>query len=120
MNVFKLRDQLINDYASYISSFINNRDEQIKDYVEEQLREGLLWPDPLIQLNPSFEPGCKIDELVDEGVFHEECRQIFRLKPDPYDFGKDLRLHKHQEEAVRIAGSGENYVLTTGTGSNYV
>ena len=117
MNVFNLRDQLIEDYSSYISSFIRIKDKRISDYVEGQLKGGLLWPDPLIQLNPSFGPGSRIDELVHEGVLHEECQRIFRLKPTPYDFGKELRLHKHQEEAVRIARNRENYVLTTGTGS---
>ena len=28
-----------------------------------------------------------------------------------------MRLHKHQEDAVRIGATGANYVLTTGTGS---
>src|SRR5215204_5075448 len=81
------------------------------------LDEGLLWPDPLIQLNPSFEAGESIDELVDEGVLHEECARIFRVKKDPHDPGKDLRLHRHQSEAIRTARAGRNYVLTTGTGS---
>jgi len=66
LNVFNLRDQLIGDYSSYISSFTRIKDERINQYVEEQLQGGLLWPDPLIQLNPSFEPGAWIDDLVDE------------------------------------------------------
>ena len=28
-----------------------------------------------------------------------------------------LRLHRHQEDAIRVATTGANYVLTTGTGS---
>jgi ATP-dependent helicase YprA (DUF1998 family) len=28
-----------------------------------------------------------------------------------------MQLHLHQEQAVRESGSGQNYVLTTGTGS---
>ena len=31
--------------------------------------------------------------------------------------GKPLRLHRHQADAVEAARSGDNYVLTTGTGS---
>ena len=57
MNVFVLRNQLTLDYASYIRSFINIRDDDIRRYVDRELDEGLLWPDPLLQLNPSFEPG---------------------------------------------------------------
>jgi ATP-dependent helicase YprA (DUF1998 family) len=31
--------------------------------------------------------------------------------------GRPLRLHRHQAEALQAAASGDNYVLTTGTGS---
>jgi len=117
MDVFDLRNSLIKDYSSYISSFITIRDKRIKDTVDQSIAQGLLWPDPLIQLNPSFELGKKIDELVEEGILHKGCSRIFRRKETPDDFGKDLRLHKHQEDAIRIAKSSQNYILTTGTGS---
>ncbi|MBF6596052.1 MAG: DEAD/DEAH box helicase [Thermaceae bacterium] len=126
MNVFDLRNRLIDDYKSYVSSFVNIRDERIRDHVRESLDSGALWPDPLIQLNPSFEPGDWIDDLVKEGVLHEECGRVFRMKRDPHDEGQPLRLHKHQSDAVRVArgsggsdggGGSDSYVLTTGTGS---
>jgi hypothetical protein len=58
MNVFDLRDALIDDYSEYISSFIQIRDKHIKEYVGQSIDLGLLWPDPLIQLNPTFEPAA--------------------------------------------------------------
>lgn len=118
MNIFDFRDGLIDDYNKYVTSFINIKDEQIKRHVEEKLKSGVLWPEPLIQLNPSFEPGKWIDDLVSEGVLHEECSRIFRVKKDQTDNeGRRLRLHKHQLDAVLTASKGHNYVLTTGTGS---
>ncbi|MGI6235811.1 MAG: DEAD/DEAH box helicase, partial [Christensenellales bacterium] len=117
MNVFDLRSSLIEDYSSYISSFIRIRDPKIKDYVDQSIDQGLLWPDPLIQLNPTFDPGKWIDDLSDEGVLQKECKRIFRRKQAPDDFGQPLRLHKHQEDAIRKAREGQNYILTTGTGS---
>jgi len=117
MNVFELRKRLVDDYASFVKSFINIRDPRIRQEVRERMDEGLLWPDPLIQLNPCFEPGESIDELVDARILHDECRSIFRLKSGPADSGKTLRLHRHQSEAVKVASTGRNYVLTTGTGS---
>ena len=54
MNVFKLRRQLIDDYSTYIHSFINIQDARIRDHVNRELQAGTLWPDPLIQLNPTF------------------------------------------------------------------
>lgn len=117
MDVFNLREKLIGDYSSYIKSFITIGDEGISQKVEDELSEGLLWPDPLIQLNPSFSPGKNVDALVEEGELHKECSKIFRRKSDPADFGSPLNLYKHQEDAIRIANKGHNYVLSTGTGS---
>lgn len=117
MDVFRLRGQLVEDYSDYIHSFIRIRDERIRNEVESSLASGELWPEPLIQLNPAFAPGGTIDESVDQGVLHDECRRIFRAKKDELPDGIPIRLHKHQTEAVHAARTGGNYVLTTGTGS---
>ena len=79
MDVFKLKDSLITNYASYIRSFINIRDNTIKQKVDNYLDEGNLWPEALIQLNPAFESGGYIDELVMQGLLHAECSNIFRI-----------------------------------------
>jgi ATP-dependent helicase YprA (DUF1998 family)/very-short-patch-repair endonuclease len=115
MDVFDLRTRLIGDYAQYASSFININDERIVGTVEHSLREGAFWPDPLIQLNPHFESGDTVSELVSAGILHEECNRIF-LK-DKQRGGYPLRFHRHQREAIEIARQGHNYILTTGTGS---
>jgi ATP-dependent helicase YprA (DUF1998 family) len=118
MDVFALRDRLIADYASYIGSFLEIRDPKVAEHVDERLREGVLWPEPLIQLNPSFQAGDWIDDLVAQGLLHPECKRVFRIKPNPDGTdSRRLRLHRHQSDAVRTARSGDNYVLTTGTGS---
>ncbi len=117
MDVFGLRNNLIRDYEEYIKSFFVIRDVRISAAVNQHLDDGELWPDPLIQLNPSFERGHTIDEFVIDGVLHEQCRGIFRVGKTAAGRGTMLRLHRHQEEAIRIAAGGHNYVLTTGTGS---
>jgi len=117
MDVFSLRKTLTQEYSAYIRSFIQIRDERISKHVVDSLDAGLLWPEPLIQLNPSFEPGEWISELVDQGLLHAECSKIFSSKESTTGEAKPLRLYKHQADAVRAARSGDNYVLTTGTGS---
>lgn len=118
MNIFEFRNQLIGDYASYIKSFIQIRHPAIHEYVERQLAKGILWPEPLIQLNPLFAQGETIDALVAQEMLHQECARIFRKgKTADDELGQSLRLHKHQEEAIRLARMGASYVLTTGTGS---
>ena len=117
MNVFGLRDEVITEYGEFVGSFVQVRAEDLSEKVEEHFEGGRLWPQPMLQLNPSFEAGASIEELADEGVLDERCREIFRLDKTDAETGRPLRLHRHQEEAVRAAGSGDHYVLTTGTGS---
>jgi ATP-dependent helicase YprA (DUF1998 family) len=119
MDAFEIRRQLVADYAQYVQSFINIRDRRISECVQSELDSGLLWPDPLIQLNPAFEAGDSIDALVAEGILHEECSRIFKKDKEPgsNNSGKPLNLYRHQSKAVRCAVQNNNYVLTTGTAS---
>ncbi len=118
MDVFDLRDTLVGDYGRYAESFFAIRDERIRDHVAaEGGAAGALWPDPPLQLNPSFEPGGYVDELVDEGLLHPRCSTIFRVGKTAEGGGTGLRFHRHQADAIRVARRGRSYVLTTGTGS---
>lgn len=100
MDVFELRRKLVEEYGDYVGSFIRIKDGRVANAVESSLDAGLLWPDPLIQLNPSFEPGETVDELASDGSLHEECGRIFRAGKEKHnDVGKDLRLHRHQPES---------------------
>lgn len=117
MNIFDLHYGLIEDYQQYVESFIRIKDGRIRGLVDEAISGGLFWPDPLVQLNPSFESGGRIAELVTADVLHPECERVFRVAKDQDGTGKPIILHRHQAEAVRAAASGDNYVLTTGTGS---
>jgi len=118
MDVFELRRKIIQDYSSYTKSFINIGDERIRVQVSDALDSGSFWPEPLIQLNPSFELGKFVHELSAENILHNECAKIFCTgKSAKGELGQALRLHKHQEEAIRTASKGHSYVLATGTGS---
>src|SRR3546814_6298338 len=88
------------------------------DVCSSDLDGERFWPEPRVVLNPAFEPGGWIDDLVAEGLLHERCRDIFRIGKSASQFaGEPMRLHKHQVDAIRQAAAGQNYVLTTGTGS---
>ncbi len=118
MNVFDLRDRLVGDYASYTRSFIKIADASHLNTVDSALNAGAFWPEPLLQLNPTFLPGGTIDELVADGTLHSECAKIFRIdKSDTDHTGKPLLLHTHQRKAILKAKEDKSYVLTSGTGS---
>jgi ATP-dependent helicase YprA (DUF1998 family) len=118
MDVFDLRARLVGDYGHYTRSFIKIANQRIKEKVDGALDNGALWPEPLLQLNPTFLAGGTIDDLFADGTLHPECRKIFRIdKSDSDHSGKELALYAHQTEAIRKSREGKSYVLTSGTGS---
>src|SRR5438128_2263455 len=117
VDVFAFRQRLIADYERFSRSFSRIRADDIAQFLDAAYHAEQFWPAPLVQLNPHFVPGGTIEDLVDARLLHEECRTIFRTDKTPQDLGKAMRLHKHQEEAIRVAKQGDSYVLTTGTGS---
>jgi very-short-patch-repair endonuclease len=117
VDVFDLRRRVIDDYASYVRSFFAIRDERIRAHVDAELEGGRLWPEPLLQVSPAFEPGDSLDQLIAAGELHPDARSIFvHRSPDGVPQAP-LALHRHQVEGLRAARRGASYVLTTGTGS---
>ena len=111
MDVFGLRASVIDNYRDYVESFLNIREEAIRDFVHKELHRGVLWPDALIQVSPSYVMGRTVSNLVGDGLIDPLCADIFQKD------GKTFHLYSHQEEAIKLASREEPYVLTTGTGS---
>lgn len=112
MDAFKLRERLVRDYRSYVEGFLNIADGRIRETVGDAYDQGLLWPEPLIQLNPNFTMDATIDSLVAASRIHKECGRIFRVgKNDARPEGFPLTLYRHQAEALDAALSGDNYSL---------
>lgn len=118
MDVFKVRDDVIDDYRAFTQGFLTIKDPAIREKVEADIDSGLLWPEPWLALNPSFESGGSVDALATSGDLHPTTAQVFRIKEDEKDPGKrPITLHAHQRDALATAATGDSYVVTTGTGS---
>lgn len=111
LDVFALRDSVVDDYRQFATSFTTIHATDIREQVEAIYAKGTYWPQPLIQINPSYKRGRDVQSLVDAGQLEPRTGEIFRVG------GNSLSLYLHQEQAIAMASAGESYVVTTGTGS---
>lgn len=111
-NIFDLHNDILTDYKLYIDSFINIADQKILSTVKKDFDSGNLYPEPLVQFNPSFESGGSVEDLVKNGVLTKEFNNIF------YDAeNKSWSIYKHQSEAIIKGNQGKGFIVTSGTGS---
>lgn len=57
MDAFRIRDDLVDGFRSYIKSFVDVRDARMREVRDGALDVGLLWLEPLLQITPNFPPG---------------------------------------------------------------
>jgi len=94
-------------YKLFSKSFLSIDDQQIQKALQNEGHLKTMWPDPLIQFNPSYEQGASTEKLITEGVLTSGMAHVF----------KNFSLHKHQEEALRLGTKGKGFIVTSGTGS---
>jgi hypothetical protein len=112
MDVFTLRDAIVDDYKSFATSFTKIAAEDIKRKVTGIFADGRYWPDPYLQINPAYRQRCNVGDLVGSGQLHPGCAEIFRD-----ELGAPRDLYAHQEAAIDLANQDASYVVTSGTGS---
>jgi len=118
LDVFSLRDSVVDRYRKFARSFTTIYASDIRDQIEAIYAGNKYWPDPLIQINPKYKKAHSLDELAAAGGIQPGTAKIFRdqrsaANPD----GDSIRLFTHQEEAIALAALNESFVVTTGTGS---
>lgn len=107
MDSFSFHSEVIDEYARYVRSFIEIKDDRIRETVEDALSGQSMWPHPLVQFNPAYATIQHVDALCDEGILHSRLKDVF----------SGFNLYRHQVQALRHGTSGENFVVTSGTGS---
>ena len=111
MRVFNLDQHLVERYSEFSRSFTRPRAPDIADRLNAIYKGGAFWPEPLVSINPAYQLGDTIEQLVRGGTLCEDAARVFRKD------GMSIRLYRHQEEAVAKAASRRSFVVTTGTGS---
>ena len=107
MDIFAFHRDVVDEYASYVSSFIDIRDDRIRDKVTQSLSGGELWPQPLIQFNPAYRETGQIDDLCASGLLHPALKRVFT----------GYWLYEHQVRAIELGTRDQDFIVTSGTGS---
>jgi len=107
MDVFDLARSLVDQYEGFSRSFATIRSADIKAQIDSEYASRRFWPEPVIQINPEYKSGASVDELVDDGILHPGCGDIFR----------GWTLRHHQQLAAQFGAEGKDFIVTTGTGS---
>jgi len=89
--IFDLHSAVLVEYAHFVRSFLLIADERAREFVDRALeQQAQLWPDPLVQVSPSYATGATVDELAAARLITQETAQIFRTAE-----GKPFRLYRH-------------------------
>ncbi len=108
------------EFVSYISTSFCFEDENLRKQFIEQLNENIS-NGPYLEINDVFKSGLSINELIDEGILPKWFMDLEAKKPNDNLHKKclplDRILYLHQEQAIRTIVSGNNAVISTGTGS---
>ena len=105
MDVFDLRQQIVQDYANFARSFTRVRADDLKRQIDEIYAKDQFWPEPLLQITPYYERGASLDELAASGEVTSTTASIFRVPDEPE---LPLQLHTHQVQALAAAKQGRS------------
>lgn len=104
-------------YANFVGSFQKFKNPEIKDEISKKIGNGtLLFRGPYIQLNKQFENGESFESLINKGLLHPQTPRCFTVQAGNRD-AEPVTLHKHQSDAILSITSGQNTIISTGTGS---
>ena len=107
MNIIKLYKDLKSNYKSYLESFVTIKDKRIKNEVFEAIKNERLWPEALIQFNPTFQIGIGVKEMIAKGLpIHHKLEHFFS---EPF--------YQHQQDAIELGCQEKEFIVTSGTGS---
>lgn len=70
MDVFSLRDTVVGEYKQFATSFTTIFAADLRERIAAIYADDRYWPEPLIQIHPSFQAGRTVDERAADGTLH--------------------------------------------------
>ncbi|MGL6066987.1 MAG: DEAD/DEAH box helicase [Cetobacterium sp.] len=116
LNPIKAAENIKEKYIKYLLTTFKINDKNIESQFKKELyKKDKLSKGPYLEVLNSFEKGRSINELIKDSVIVKEFNN-FKSPSFPFE-NKDMNMYFHQEQAVVKATSGENIIVSTGTGS---
>lgn len=110
--------EIKNSYIDYITTAFNMADPDYeREFLAELQKDGEVAKGPFIDIGASYETGHTLRELIDSGAVSSLFSELEPVPESDKELKLDRPLYCHQESALQMASSGENLVVTTGTGS---
>lgn len=115
-NPAKAADTIKKEYMGYIATTYHFRNPLIQSQLEVELSKTVS-NGPFVEIKDTFQAGKSIRQLIDDEVLSSLFLELEKDKPYKPKLPVDRSLYLHQEEAICKIVSGENVVVSTGTGS---
>lgn len=119
-NPAKASSNIKNEFIDYIATSYSFCDETLQKQFVEELNNNIA-KGPLLEIKDVFKTGHSISELIDQGILSPLFLNIESGKPNNKLYKRklpvDRKLYLHQEHAINSIVSGNNAVISTGTGS---
>lgn len=114
----KASREIKDSYIDYITTTFDMDDaEYRKQFRQELEKDGMVARGPFLDIGGSFETGKTMEELIQTGSVSPLFRSLEPVTEKERELKLERPLYSHQEKAIQKAATGENLVVTTGTGS---
>lgn len=117
LNPLLLRDTLNHTIGRYIGTAVSvsaARTPLLAEAMQQALARQQFVSGPFVESLPDFRKSSSIRGLTDEGVLDPAWA---RMTKSGHGHLYDRKLYSHQDDAIRTAVAGGNYLVATGTGS---
>lgn len=105
-------------FIDYITTTFHITDTIYQNSFRSELhRSGFLTKGPYLDMNGSYKTGHSLRELMDQSVVSKRFDTLEPIAEKDRELKIERSLYLHQENALLKADSGNNLIITTGTGS---
>ena len=105
-------------FIDYIATTFDIADKEYAEKFRKELQvNGNVARGPYLDVSGSYKTSKSIEELIQDGTASPLFRDLEPVDESERELQINRPLYTHQQQALEKANSGNNFVVTTGTGS---